>query len=118
MARKWCSGLNRLIENAGYAVQTAVEEGDPKSKIIDQAIQWKAELIVMGSHGRKGVDRFFMGSVAESVCAMRIALSKSCASLRVEEFARANDRSSAKGGLLGNELKGVRDENSFGDRRF
>lgn len=57
----------QTLKSAGYAVQTTVEEGDPKSKIIDQAIQCKAELIVMGSHGRKGVDRFFMGSVAESV---------------------------------------------------
>ena len=57
----------RLLSKAGYKTQTAVEEGDPKSKIIDQAAEWKAELIVMGSHGRKGVDRFFMGSVAEAV---------------------------------------------------
>jgi nucleotide-binding universal stress UspA family protein len=55
------------LNGAGYAVQTAVEEGDPKSKIIDQATEWNAELIVVGSHGRKGMDRFLMGSVAESV---------------------------------------------------
>ena len=57
----------RLLSKAGYKTQIAVEEGDPRSKIIDQAAEWKAELIVMGSHGRKGVDRFFMGSVAEGV---------------------------------------------------
>ena len=56
-----------LLSNAGYKTQTAVEEGDPKSKIIDQAAEWKAELIVMGSHGRKGGDRFFICSVAEAV---------------------------------------------------
>jgi nucleotide-binding universal stress UspA family protein len=57
----------QILNKAGYTVQTAVEEGDPKSKIIDQATQWKADLIVMGSHGRKGIDRFLMGSVAEGV---------------------------------------------------
>jgi nucleotide-binding universal stress UspA family protein len=57
----------RLLGKAGYKTQTAVEEGDPKSKIIDQATRWKADLIVMGSHGRKGVERFLMGSVAENV---------------------------------------------------
>ena len=57
----------QVLKRAGYTVQTAVEEGDPKSKIIDQASQWNAELIVVGSHGRKGIDRFLMGSVAESV---------------------------------------------------
>ena len=42
--------------------------GDPKSKITDvYAKEWKADLIVLGSHGRKGLGRFLMGSVAESV---------------------------------------------------
>jgi hypothetical protein len=40
---------------------------DPNSTIIDQAKRWKADVIVMGSHGRKGVNRFLMGSVAETV---------------------------------------------------
>ncbi len=57
----------RLLSKAGYKTQTAVEEGDPRSKIIDQATQWNAELIVVGSHGRTGLDRFLMGSVAEGV---------------------------------------------------
>jgi nucleotide-binding universal stress UspA family protein len=57
----------RLLNKAGYKTQTVVEEGDPKSKIIEQAKKWKADLIVMGSHGRKGLDRFLMGSVAENV---------------------------------------------------
>jgi nucleotide-binding universal stress UspA family protein len=56
-----------LLSKAGYKTQTAVEEGDPKAKIIDQATKWKAEIIVMGSHGRKGIDHFLMGSVAEAV---------------------------------------------------
>jgi nucleotide-binding universal stress UspA family protein len=57
----------QALKRAGYTVQATVEEGDPKSKIIDQATQWNAELIVVGSHGRKGVDRFLMGSVSEAV---------------------------------------------------
>src|ERR1019366_4360289 len=57
----------RALNQAGYKTQTAVEEGDPKSKIIDQAPQWNADLIVLGSHGRKGFDRFLLGSVSESV---------------------------------------------------
>jgi nucleotide-binding universal stress UspA family protein len=56
------------LGKAGYKVQTAVEEeGDPRYKIIDRAASWKADVIVLGSHGRKGLDRFLMGSVAESV---------------------------------------------------
>jgi nucleotide-binding universal stress UspA family protein len=57
----------RVLSKAGYKTQTAVEEGDPKSKILDQAKKWKADLIVMGSHGRKGLNRFLVGSVAQTV---------------------------------------------------
>lgn len=35
--------------------------------IIDQAMQWPADLIVMGTHGRRGVSRLLMGSDAERV---------------------------------------------------
>ena len=56
----------RLAE-AGYKVLTAVEEGDPKSKIVEDAARWNADLIMIGSHGRRGLDRFLMGSVSEAV---------------------------------------------------
>jgi nucleotide-binding universal stress UspA family protein len=55
------------LSKAGFKVQTEVEEGDPKSKILEHAAGWKADLIVMGSHGRKGSERFLMGSVSEGV---------------------------------------------------
>jgi nucleotide-binding universal stress UspA family protein len=55
------------LSKAGFKVQTEVEEGDPKSKILDAAARWKPDLIVMGSHGRKGSDHFLMGSVSEAV---------------------------------------------------
>ena len=56
------------LGKAGCKVQTVVEEeGDPTSKIIDRAEHWNADLIVLGSHGRKGLDRFMMGNVAEKV---------------------------------------------------
>jgi nucleotide-binding universal stress UspA family protein len=56
-----------MLRTSGFNVASTLEEGDPKSKIIDVASEWSADLIVLGSHGRKGMDRFFMGSVAESV---------------------------------------------------
>ena len=46
------------LQAAGF--QTAIAT-------IEQASEWHADLIVMGSHGRKGLDRFLLGSVAESV---------------------------------------------------
>jgi nucleotide-binding universal stress UspA family protein len=55
------------LRASGYNVTPALEDGDPKSKIIDAAAEWHADLIVLGSHGRTGLDRFLMGSVADSV---------------------------------------------------
>jgi nucleotide-binding universal stress UspA family protein len=55
------------LRAAHLNVSTAVEEGDPKSKILDHAEQWHADVIVLGSHGRKGIDRFLLGSVSDAV---------------------------------------------------
>jgi nucleotide-binding universal stress UspA family protein len=41
--------------------------GDPKQVILDQAENWGADLIVVGSHGHRGVDRLMLGSVSEAV---------------------------------------------------
>ena len=75
--RELVQRAKEVLSKAGLNVQTAVEEGDPKSTILAHAAHWKADLIVLGSHGRKGIDRFLMGSVAEGVshhapCAVEI----------------------------------------------
>jgi nucleotide-binding universal stress UspA family protein len=57
----------QAIRKAGFNVQPAVKEDDHRAEIIDYAAQWNADLIVLGSHGRKGMDRFLLGSVAEFV---------------------------------------------------
>lgn len=41
--------------------------GDPKEVILDQAKNWDADLIVVGSHGYRGIDRLMLGSVSEAV---------------------------------------------------
>ncbi len=55
------------LKSAGFTVTTDVEEGEPRARIVEQAKTWGADLIVIGSHGRKGLQRFLMGSVSESV---------------------------------------------------
>jgi nucleotide-binding universal stress UspA family protein len=54
---------------SGLSVETAVREGDARTTIIDVADEWQADLIVVGSHGRTGLKRLFLGSVAQSVVA-------------------------------------------------
>jgi nucleotide-binding universal stress UspA family protein len=41
--------------------------GFPKEEILNFAKEWKADLIVMGTHGRKGLAHLFNGSTAEDV---------------------------------------------------
>ncbi len=44
-----------------------VLSGDPREVITDKAQELKTELIVMGTHGRRGLNRALVGSVAEGV---------------------------------------------------
>ncbi len=48
-------------------VSIEVGEGDPRDVIINIATSWKADLIVMGSHGRTGLDKFLLGSISQAV---------------------------------------------------
>lgn len=49
------------------AVQTAVRDGNPSREIVDYARENDCDAIVMGTHGRGGIDRLLLGSVAERV---------------------------------------------------
>ncbi|RQH00466.1 universal stress protein [Natrarchaeobius oligotrophus] len=52
---------------AGIEVVRHVGEGDPYRTIIGYADEREIELIVMGTSGRSGLDRYLLGSVAEKV---------------------------------------------------
>ncbi len=47
--------------------ESKVEIGDPGSAIVEAAKRLPADLVVMATHGRRGVARLFLGSVAEAV---------------------------------------------------
>jgi nucleotide-binding universal stress UspA family protein len=55
------------LRAAGFHASTAVREGDARHAILDDATEWGPDVIVLGSHGRTGLDRFLLGSVTESV---------------------------------------------------
>ena len=66
-ARELVERIANELRSAGFKVDTAVEVGDIRETIIDFAAEWSADLIVVGSHGRSGIERFLLGSVAEFV---------------------------------------------------
>jgi nucleotide-binding universal stress UspA family protein len=55
------------LTHVSPAAVITVQAGDPSSVIIDHALTQRADLIVMGTHGRRGVRRLLLGSVAERV---------------------------------------------------
>lgn len=59
----------KILEGAGLKVSTyqSTPACAPRVVILDEACKWDADLIVVGSHGRHGVDRLLMGSVSEAV---------------------------------------------------
>jgi nucleotide-binding universal stress UspA family protein len=48
-------------------LETRVELGSPAEKILAFVLKEKVDLIIMGAHGRKGLDRAIFGSVADKV---------------------------------------------------
>ena len=54
------------LRGAGFAAAASLRDGDPRNTIVQCAREWHADLIVLGSHGKKGLDRM-LGSVSDSV---------------------------------------------------
>ncbi len=64
------SALQKLVDRsraAGLEVSSELRTGAPRDEIVSFARECKADLIVAGTHGRKGVPRLLLGSVAESL---------------------------------------------------
>ena len=62
----------------GWDVKSESATGSPATVIIEKADAWGADLIVVGSHGRSALGRFFFGSVSQKVlheahCSVRVA---------------------------------------------
>ncbi|MGB6822544.1 MAG: universal stress protein [Candidatus Acidiferrales bacterium] len=68
-AREAVAEARKTLEAAGMKILAGetTPDGDPRVVMLAQAKQWDADLIVLGSYGRRGMDRILMGSVSESV---------------------------------------------------
>ncbi len=57
------------LADTGLKAETTIRHGDPRSVIVEEAKEWGADLIVVGSHGYTGIKRLLLGSIAQSVVA-------------------------------------------------
>jgi len=57
----------RRAHQAGLECDVVIKHGEPYQQIIDLATTKQVDLIVMGTQGRSGLERFLLGSVAERV---------------------------------------------------
>jgi len=62
------AAVEAVEQRAGEVpVESAVLDGSPSGEIIEYSEENDIDVIVMGTHGRSGVDRLLLGSVAERV---------------------------------------------------
>ena len=66
-AQKALDALRAKAKQAGVRVRTLLMEGTPHEQIIRAARSKRADLIVIGTHGRTGLAKLFLGSVAGRV---------------------------------------------------
>lgn len=69
---------------SGLEIVTEIKSGSAKDVILDEAEKWDADLIVLGSHGYSGWQRFLLGSVSHAVathahCSVEIVRQKPAA---------------------------------------
>ena len=70
-ARRWAEGeLERRVLTArtsGLSARSLVRTGEPGREILDVVASERADLVVIGTHGRGGLERALLGSVADGV---------------------------------------------------
>jgi universal stress protein A len=59
--------FERQIRERGYPTRALVREGDPREVILEVAREFGVDLVVVGSHGRSGITKLMLGSVASHV---------------------------------------------------
>jgi nucleotide-binding universal stress UspA family protein len=89
-AQEAVSRTEQVLASAGLKTTGAVLSGNAKEVILEEAQKWAADLIVVGSHGRRGFKRFLLGSVSEAV-----AMNAHCSVVVVRDPARTSRKARA-----------------------
>jgi nucleotide-binding universal stress UspA family protein len=63
------AGAERELQTAGLRTEAKILHGDPRTALVEAARTERADLLVVGSHGRTGMAKLLMGSVAAHVAA-------------------------------------------------
>lgn len=64
---EYLNAILSRIQDSGLTITTEVRRGDPASTIVETAEDCGADLIVLGTHGKAGMDAFWSGSVAPKI---------------------------------------------------
>lgn len=64
-----CMSAEDELRKAGFPTAVKVLPGDPREALIDTVRAENADLLVVGSHGRTGISKLILGSVASHVVA-------------------------------------------------
>jgi nucleotide-binding universal stress UspA family protein len=87
------TSAEQILASAGFQTTGEVLSGDVKKTVLEEAQKWAADLIVVGSHGRKGFKRMLLGSVSEAV-----AMNAHCSVLVGRGAQRSSRTASARTG--------------------
>ena len=66
-ARDMTEEVAQFAKDKNFSSQAMVGLGEPAFAILEQAKMLKPDMIVVGSHGRRGLSRFLLGSVSHSL---------------------------------------------------
>ena len=91
-AQEAVSSAARVLASAGLEAIGDVLSGSTRDVILEEAKKWRADLIVVGSHGRRGFKRFLLGSVSEAV-----AMNAHCSVVVVRGPARSSRKARGSG---------------------
>ena len=64
---RWVASAEQTLQKAGLETKGLVPQGDPREALVNAAREEDADLLVTGSHGRTGLDKVLLGSVASHV---------------------------------------------------